>query len=243
LRLGIRFFSEITNEHRAVINLRWGERERQFVRTGPSTLEVSYARLAPGMWNVTADFLPWGIHHIFIGYDHISFLLALLLAARNIRQMVVIVTAFTVAHSLTLLLSALDLVRVPPAVTEALIAASIVYVSVENYFLKNAKHRWMLAFTFGLVHGLGFSTILKERLADMSGVLVPVLSFNLGVELGQLAILLAAFPLTLLLCRAPDDELRQVKQRRLVRIGSAPILLLGLGWLAERVFGMSFMPI
>src|SRR5213593_1303471 len=80
LRLGIRFFSEITNEHRAVINLRWGERERQFVRTGPSTLEVSYARLAPGMWSVTADFLPWGIHHIFIGYDHISFLLALLLA-------------------------------------------------------------------------------------------------------------------------------------------------------------------
>jgi hypothetical protein len=124
-----------------------------------------------------------------------------------------------------------------------LIAASIVYVSLENYFMKDGKYRWLLAFVFGLVHGLGFSSVLRERLADVSGILVPVLSFNLGVELGQLAILLVAFPLTLWLCRAPDDMSREFKRRRLVWVGSAPIMLLGLGWLCERVSGVGFMPL
>ena len=243
LRLGIRLFSGLTAEHRAVVHVRWGGQERQFVRVGPSTLDLSYDGLHPDFWRIAADFLLWGAHHIFIGYDHIAFLLALLLAARRAREMVLIVTSFTVAHSLTLLLSALDLIRLPPAVTESLIAASIVYVSVENYFLKDGGHRWLLTFAFGLVHGLGFSSVLRERLAGVSGVVLPVLSFNLGVEAGQVVVLMVAFPLILALCRAADEKARELKRRRLLRIGSAPILLLGLGWLVERVFGLGFMPL
>ena len=243
LHLGLRFFSELTSQHRAVIHARWGGQQRQFVRVGPSKLEITQSRLNPTFWNTAAEFLVWGAHHIFIGYDHIAFLMALLLGARRLRAMVLIVTSFTVAHSLTLLLAALDVIRVQPAVTEALIAASIVYVSVENYFLKDGSRRWILTFFFGLVHGLGFSSVLRERLIDVSGILVPVLAFNVGVEVGQILILFAAFPLMLWLRRGKDERVREQRQRRLVWVGSAPILLLGLGWLVERVFGMEFMPL
>ena len=145
------------------------------------------------------------MHHIFVGYDHIAFLLALLLAARRLRDMLKVVTAFTVAHSLTLLLAALDVIRLPSAVTESLIAASIVYVAAENYFIKQGRYRWMLAFAFGLVHGLGFSSVLRARLQDMGSILVPVVSFNLGVEVGQIAILLIALP-ALTWMRKGSDE-------------------------------------
>ena len=176
------------------------------------------------------------MHHIFIGYDHIAFLLALLLAARGLMEMVKIATSFTVAHSLTLLFSALDVIRLKPQVTESLIAASIVYVAVENYTLKEGKYRWILTFAFGLVHGLGFSTVLKERLSESSGILVPVVSFNVGVELGQIAILLVAFPLAAWARRGPDKESGERRRRRLLVIGSTAILLLGVTWLAERLF-------
>jgi cytochrome bd-type quinol oxidase subunit 1 len=100
-----------------------------------------------------------------------------------------------------------------------------------------------LTFVFGLVHGLGFSSVLRERLVDVSGILVPVLSFNVGVEVGQILILFAAFPVILWLRRGKDERIREQRQRRLVWVGSAPILLLGLGWLVERLLGMEFMPI
>lgn len=241
--LGVRFFSEMTANHRAVLNVRWGDQQRQFVRIGPSHLEVTYARLHPTFWHTASDFLLWGTHHIFIGYDHIAFLLALLLGARRVWEMVKIVTSFTVAHSLTLLLAAMNLIRVQQNITESLIAASIVYVALENYFLKDGNHRWILTFFFGLVHGLGFSNVLMERLIDVSTIVVPVLSFNLGVELGQLVILLLAFPSMLCFYRLGGVEAREGRQRRLLRIGSAPLLILGLGWLIQRVFGLDFMPL
>ena len=244
LRLGIRLFSDLTAEHRALVHVRWGGQERQFVRVGPSTLDLSYDGLHPDVWRIAGEFLSWGARHIFIGYDHIAFLLALLLAARRVREMVLIVTSFTVAHSLTLLLSALDLIRLPPALTESLIAASIVYVSVENYFLKDGAPPSVETFErAGLDAASDIAPILRERLADVSGVVLPVLSFNLGVEAGQLVILMVAFPLILALCRAADERSREIRQRRLLWIGSAPILLLGLGWLVERVFGIGFMPL
>src|SRR5262249_49091636 len=161
---------------------------------------------------------------IFVGYDHIAFLLALLLAARRLRDMVRVVTSFTVAHSITLLLAALDVIRVPGAVTESLIAASIVYVAAENYFIAEGRYRWVLRFALGLVPGLGFSSVLRERLQDLSSILVPVVSFNLGVELGQISILLVVFPVLALIRRAPDDKTRERRQWWLVRVGSLPIL-------------------
>jgi hydrogenase/urease accessory protein HupE len=243
-RLGLefRFFAELTTQHRAVVNVRWGNQIRQYTRVGPSRLELAPPESAT-YWSNARDFLFWGAHHIFIGYDHIAFLFALLLGARRLRETIVIVTSFTVAHSLTLLLAALDIIRVSQVLTESLIAASIVYVSLENYFLREGTHRWALTFVFGLVHGVGFSTVLRERLSSVSGIVIPVLSFNVGVELGQIAILLIAFPLILWLRRGSDECIRQARHQRLIRLGSAPILILGLGWLVERVFGLRFMPI
>jgi hydrogenase/urease accessory protein HupE len=244
-RLGLefRFFAELTRQHRAVVNVSWGNQVRQFTRVGPSRLELTPPESNSTFWSNGRDFLFWGAHHIFIGYDHIAFLFALLLGARTLRETIFIVTSFTLAHSLTLLLAALDVIRVSQMVTESLIAASIVYVSLENYFLREGTHRWALTFVFGLVHGLGFSTVLRERLSAVSGIVIPVLSFNAGVELGQITILFVVYPLILWLRRGGDESIRQARHRRLIRIGSAPILILGLGWFVERVFGLRFMPL
>src|SRR5262245_46751490 len=237
VRLGIRLFADITTQHRAVVDVRWGTEARHFVRVGPCALDLARGALHPTFGQTFVEFRRWGAHHIFVGYDHIAFLMALLVGARRLREMIKVVTAFTAAHSLTLLLSALDVVRLNPSLTESLIAASIVYVGAENYFLDKGRHRWLLAFVFGLVHGLGFSSALGERLAEAAGIAVPVLSFNLGVELGQLAILGATYPILLWLRRGVDPATRERRQRRLVYIGSLPIVLLGLGWLIERAFG------
>jgi len=100
----------------------------------------------------------------------------------------------------------------------------------------------VLTFAFGLVHGLGFSSVLRERLQDLSSIIVPVISFNLGVELGQISILLVVFPILSLIRRAPTEKARERRQWWLVRIGSVPILLLGTFWLIDRVFQLGLMP-
>jgi hypothetical protein len=184
------------------------------------------------------------MHHIFVGYDHIAFLLALLLGAKRMGEMLKIVTSFTVAHSITLVAAASsDNPIVPQSVTEAMIAASIVYVAVENYFIKDAKYRWVLTFLFGLVHGLGFSGVLKEKLGEITSPIVPILTFNLGVEFGQVAILLVAFPLLVWARGGVGEKVVEKRHLVLLRVGSAPVMLFGLGWLIERIFGLGFMPL
>lgn len=237
------FFATRTPNHHAVLNVSWKEARRQFSRYGPfENLELTESKVSPTFWSTAREFLLWGMHHILIGFDHIAFLLALLLGTRKMGEMVRVVTSFTVAHSITLLLAARDLIRLPSAVTESLIAASIVYVAVENYFIKEARHRWVLTFAFGLVHGLGFSSMLRDRLVDLDSITMPVVWFNLGVELGQIAILLVVFPLLSWARRGADESASDRRQRLLVRLGSAPILLLGLGWLVDRVFQLGKMP-
>ena len=242
VQLSARLFLTVIKNHQAAIIVSWGGVQRIYTKYGPFELDLTAGRLNPTILGTAAEFILWGMHHIFIGYDHIAFLMALLLAAQRLRDMVRVVTSFTVAHSITLLLAALDLIRLPGAVTESLIAASIVYVAVENYFITQGSHRWMLTFAFGLVHGLGFSSVLRERLQDLQSIAVPVVSFNLGVELGQITILLLVLPVLTLIRRAPDDKARERRQWWLVRIGSAPIFLLGSFWLVDRVFQLGLMP-
>ncbi|HLY11329.1 MAG TPA: HupE/UreJ family protein [Planctomycetota bacterium] len=236
------FFAAQTAQHHAVLVVSWNGARRSFSRYGPFELELTPRRVQPTWWSTAGEFLVWGMHHIFIGYDHIAFLLALLLGARRLGDVVRVATSFTVAHSLTLLLAALDVLRVPSAVTESLIAASIVYVAAENFFIREAKHRWVLTFAFGLVHGLGFSSVLHERLQDLDSIVLPVVSFNVGVELGQLAILLLAFPVLAWLRNGATPEASRRRQWRLVRIGSSPILLLGSFWLVDRILQKGWMP-
>jgi hydrogenase/urease accessory protein HupE len=231
LEARVGFFADLTRSHRAVIRIQWGDERQQLTRLGVSELRFERGRVEPSVWRVLGDFLAWGVHHILVGYDHIAFLLALLLAVGRVRQLVVIVTAFTLAHSATILLAAMELVRLPSAITEALIAASIVYVAAENLVLgsRAPRGRALLAFLFGLVHGLGFAEALRDRLAETpGGILAPVLAFNLGVELGQLAIVALAFPLLLWLRRRQGE-------RRVLRWGSTAILALGLFWLGSRL--------
>ena len=234
------FFTVIRN-HQSAIVVSWGSEQKVFTKYGPFQLDLT-ARLNPTILSTAGEFILWGMHHIFIGYDHIAFLLALLLAAQRLGDMLRVVTSFTVAHSITLLLAALDLIRLPGAVTESLIAASIVYVAAENFFLKDGRYRWMLTFAFGLVHGLGFSSVLRDRLQDLQSIAVPVISFNLGVEFGQITILLIALPVLMLLRRAPDEKARERRQWWLIRIGSTPIFFLGSFLLVDRVFQLGLMP-
>ena len=145
-----------------------------------------------------ASFIPLGIEHILTGYDHLCFLLALLLVALRIRDVLAVVTTFTIAHSLTLAAAAMGTVSLPSSVVEPLIAASIVYIGLENLILRRQpRHRLVLVFCFGLIHGLGFATALAERLPGITGaaVIPPLLSFNLGVEAGQLAVAAILIPL------------------------------------------------
>ncbi len=242
VQLSARLFLTVIKNHQAAIIVSWAGVQKIFTKYGPFELDLTAGRLNPTILGTAAEFILWGMHHIFIGYDHIAFLLALLLAAQRLGDMLRVVTSFTVAHSITLLLAALDLIRLPGAVTESLIAASIVYVAAENFFIKDGRYRWMLTFAFGLVHGLGFSSVLRERLQDLQSIAVPVVSFNLGVELGQITILLIALPVLMLIRRAPDDKARERRQWWLIRIGSVPIFLLGSFWLVDRVFQLGLMP-
>ncbi len=242
LHARIGFFSDLTSLHRALLKIRWDQQSRQMTTLGVGELVLERGRLSPSRWQVAWDFLRWGTHHIFIGYDHIAFLLALLLAVSRLRSLLLIITSFTVAHSLTILLAAMDLVHMPTRVTEALIAASIVWVALENLALgvRPRPRRWALTFAFGLIHGLGFAEVLRDRLAEApGGILLPVLTFNLGVEIGQATVVALAFPLLIWLRRGASGLLPapspRIREARLLRYGSLPIALLGLLWLIQRL--------
>lgn len=144
------------------------------------------------------DFVRLGVQHIWTGYDHLLFLLALLVVCRGVRPMLGIVTCFTVAHSLTLAVATFDLFSLPSRWVEPLIAGSIVVVGAENLLRRGSepKGRWALTFAFGLIHGFGFASVLRDLGVGQGsgGVFLPLFSFNLGVEVGQVAIALVVLP-------------------------------------------------
>jgi hydrogenase/urease accessory protein HupE len=176
-------------------------------------------------------FLKLGIEHILIGYDHLLFLGGLLVVARRARSMIAVVTCFTLAHSVTLALAALDIVVIPGNIVEPLIAASIVFVGIENLLTRGEpRHRWALSFAFGLIHGFGFAGVLRELgFGDGGPIAVPLLAFNLGVELGQLLVAAIALPLLLKLHRS-----NEALGHKIARALSAIVVLLGGWWLLER---------
>ena len=142
-------------------------------------------------------FLTLGIEHIFTGYDHIAFLLAVLLTGSSLLSNARIITSFTIAHSLTLALATFSIVTLPTSIVEPLIAASIVFVGIENLVRRQIAARWLVTFCFGLVHGLGFASVLRDLGIGGLGTqaAVPLLSFNLGVELAQISIAALVLPL------------------------------------------------
>ncbi len=187
------------------------------------------------MTEVAARYLASGAEHIFAGYDHVAFLLALLLWARGIWTVVKVVTAFTLSHSIALSLAALDLVSLPSGLVEPLIAASVVAVAVENFFDRRIARRWRVAFFLGFIHGFGFAGALRDIGLPQDALLVALAFFNIGVEIGQIAIVALVVPLLLAIdrlgARAPAAPARSPA---LVHGASALIAGLGGYWFIER---------
>ena len=173
-------------------------------------------------------FFALGVEHIWTGYDHLLFLFAVLLAGGGLARLAAIVTSFTVAHSITLGAAATGLVHLPVAPVEAVIALSIVYVAAENILGRGADRRAFVTFAFGLIHGFGFASVLAETALPAGEVVVPLLAFNLGVEAGQLAVLLAVVPLLATILRGPRAHAVKVAL-------SAAIALCGAAWAFERL--------
>jgi hydrogenase/urease accessory protein HupE len=168
-----------------------------------------------------------GIEHIVTGFDHLLFVLALILVTTKLRDIVKIVTAFTVAHSITLLLATLGFIKMNPVWVESIIALTICYVALENISTAKHGHRPLLTFIFGLVHGMGFAGALGEIGLPKHYFIGSLLTFNLGVEIGQLVIVALVLPLLLWLRKFPWH-------RNIVVIGSALIFARALWWLLER---------
>jgi hydrogenase/urease accessory protein HupE len=172
-----------------------------------------------------------GVEHILTGYDHVCFLIAVILWARRAWPVVKIVTAFTVSHSITLSLAALNIVTLPTALTEAAIAASIIYVALENFVSRKTDTRWRDTFLFGFIHGFGFASGLAELGVPQGAVLPALAAFNIGVEIGQIVIVLALIPLLLGIDKFTKDE----RSPKLVWAVSAVIALFGAYWLLQRI--------
>jgi len=155
--------------------------------------------------------LKLGVEHILTGADHLVFLLGLILVGGRLRSLIGVVTAFTVAHSITLALAALSIFAPSPRLVEPAIALSIAYVGVENLFVADASRRWRITFPFGLIHGFGFAGALREIALPRAQVPIALVSFNLGVEIGQLAVLSIVLPLAMAARNAPWFGERGVK--------------------------------
>ena len=182
---------------------------------------------------VVKKFIPAGIYHIFTGPDHVLFIVGLLLMGGSIVRLLTIVTAFTIAHSVTLSLAALDLVNPPARLIEPAIALSIIYIGVDNLMVGKSglDLRAWVAFFFGLVHGFGFAGVLREFGLPRQALGWSLFSFNFGVEIGQVCIVvLVASALAWLRSR------NKTLSERIVTIGSVIVILAGSYWFIQRVF-------
>jgi len=189
-----------------------------------------------------AQFFKEGWTHILAGFDHLLFILALALAALRWRDLAVLLTTFTVAHSLTLILGALDWVSVPGWIVEPAIALSILYVCMENLFRSVPRHRVAMTFAFGLIHGLGFSSAVQALDLPTLQSAIAILAFNTGVEVGQLAVILPVFALLRVLPRVSPRAARTKPTIAPARGRTWAVANVALGatacvWLVERIAG------
>lgn len=209
-------------------NLRTPGGERQVIFGDESrSVTVEIDRTVATGW---FDFVKLGIEHILTGYDHLLFLVALLATARGAWSVVSIVTAFTLAHSVTLSVAALGVVTIPDRIIEPLIAATIVWVALENLFAAEPdRRRWIWSFGFGLVHGFGFASVLGELGLKGATLVRGLVGFNIGVEIGQLIFVTVFLPTLMWLSRGRGARLTP-------RIASLAVAAIGTYWLVERIF-------
>src|SRR3954451_24152335 len=211
---------------RQVVLIGEGDNAPQALLDAANTV-VMLSAPAPSLFSTFKRYLVTGIEHIFLGYDHIAFLIAVVLWARRLVPVIKIVTAFTIAHSITLSLATLNIVVIPGTVVEPAIAASIVYVAMENFFTRDIDSRWRIAFAFGLIHGFGFAGALREIGLSANAVAPALAAFNIGVEIGQVAIVSIVIPALIALDRLmAADRTKPARAATLVYALSALITVL-----------------
>ena len=219
--------------HQTFVNVYEGETlTSQMILDGKHPHVDYFAGSRQGVLAVVKKFIPAGIHHILIGPDHLLFLVGLLLLGGSIRQLLIVVTSFTVAHSITLSLAALNIVTPPARLIEPAIALSIVYVGADNILAKGGRDvRGWIAFTFGFIHGFGFANVLREMDLPRRALGWSLFSFNIGVEIGQLfVVVLVATAFTMLRARS------EWSRRHLAFAGSIVVMAAGAFWFVQRVF-------
>ena len=243
LSIDYRLLRQEDPSHRGLLSLS-AHGESQSAVLGGGAPAQSFGLEHPSPWAAALEYLRAGVWHIWSGIDHLLFLLSLLLPAVLVRRqgrweavpiatpafanIVKVVTAFTLAHSITLSLAAFDVIRLPSRLTESVIAASIVVAALNNVFPRITEGRWRIAFAFGLLHGFGFASVLAEMGLAQGARLVSLLAFNLGVEAGQLAVVLVVMPLAYLL------RASVFYRRGVMPWGSSAIAMLALVWLVQR---------
>jgi hypothetical protein len=252
LSIGYTLFADLDPQHRGLLNLLAHGQSRAAVldpNAGAQRFELGEVN----RWAQFGDYLREGIWHIWVGFDHILFLLSLLLPAvmvwrvprwhpvQGFREafwdVLRIVTSFTVAHSITLSLAALEVVSLPSRLVESAIAASVVVAALNNLRPVVEGRRWLVAFGFGLVHGFGFASVLGDLGLPRDALVLALVGFNLGVECGQLAIVALFLPLAFSLRRG------NFYRRTVMAGGSLAIAGVAAIWLAERALGFKVLPI
>ncbi|MGH6931604.1 MAG: HupE/UreJ family protein [Dongiaceae bacterium] len=248
LAIGYSLLFDVDQQHRGLLNLRHQGETRTAIFSPHNANQHFDLKVAPPGNPLTAYWVE-GVWHIWVGYDHILFILTLLLPAvlrregsrwlpvAGLRQAFVhtagIVTAFTVAHSITLSLATLDVINLPSRLVESVIAASIIVAAFNNLVPIVTRRLWLVAFIFGLVHGLGFASVLADLGLPSGSLALALLGFNLGVETGQLAIVAAFLPVAFLLCGW------QFYPRTVLQVGSAAIAGVACLWFIQRAFDIA----
>jgi hydrogenase/urease accessory protein HupE len=185
-----------------------------------------------GTLAVIRRFVPAGVHHILIGPDHLLFLVGLLLLGGTTRRLMLVVTSFTIAHSVTLTLAALNILNPPARIIEPAIALSIVYVGFDNLLVRGGRDvRAWIAFAFGFIHGFGFANVLREMDLPSRALGWSLFSFNLGVEIGQLLVVIVVASALGALRSRSESVGRQV-----AFAGSIVVIAAGVFWFVQRVF-------
>ena len=209
-----------------------GELATQAILGSGETDYEYFSGTRQGVLAVLQKFVPSGVHHILIGPDHLLFLFGLLLLGGGVRQLLLVVTAFTVAHSVTLSLAVLDVVTPPARVVEPIIALSIIYVGVDNLMARGGRDmRVWIALVFGLIHGFGFASVLREMGLPSGALGWSLFSFNVGVEVGQLGVVLVVATIL-----AGIRARSAVAGERIAVAGSIAVIAAGAFWFIERVF-------
>ena len=260
LNLNYTLFSDVDPSHRGLLKLDYstvektGLNSKNYIKTAifwPDNPTQSFTLSTPKRFSEFKEYMLEGIWHIWIGFDHILFLISLLLPAvlvysaktwqpaqqfkTTFIDVLKVVTAFTIAHSITLTLATLQVIELPSRWVEAAIAASVILAALNNLFPYLLKRRWLAAFVFGLIHGFGFAAVLADLGLQQGALMVALVGFNVGVEIGQIAILSLFVPAAYVL--------RKSKFYKLVIFngGSILIIIIAAAWFIERAFNLQLL--